>query len=213
MPVWWTSGTTSTEFEAGLTATSRDGCSASRRDRQWRSARPGRGLAERRVVGVDGAVAASDALWMPMIREAELVIAGAVAVDQHGVGMGDFQRAAAIVGSTASRSSEEATARPTSSSTLSSLIDCARSPRSFLHLLFEAGIGRGELARHAVELVGELLQFVRRLHLDAVAEIAAPDAGAASSAVIGTSMRRAMMVPAMIATTRPSPYKGAIRTS
>ena len=35
----------------------------------------------------------------------------------------------------------------------------------------------------------------------------------ARSAVIGTSMRRAMMVPAMIATTRPSPIRSAIRTS
>ena len=35
----------------------------------------------------------------------------------------------------------------------------------------------------------------------------------ARSAVIGTSMRRAMMVPAMIATTRPSAINSAIRTS
>ena len=35
----------------------------------------------------------------------------------------------------------------------------------------------------------------------------------ACSAVIGTSMRCAMMVPAMIATTRPSPIRSAIRTS
>ena len=44
--------------------------------------------------------------------------------------------------------------------------------RPLLHLAFEVGIGLGQLARHAVELVGQLFQLVRGLDLDAVAEIA-----------------------------------------
>ena len=67
MPVWSTSGTTSTELKPASTATSRKRMLGGRAEigNGDRLARGG-GLAERRVVGVDGAVAAFGALSMPI---------------------------------------------------------------------------------------------------------------------------------------------------
>ena len=133
----------------------------------------GGGHAERGVVGVDGAVAAFGRLVdADGFGEVELVVAGVIAVDQHGVGMGDFQRPR---GDRGQHGVEVERGGDRAADLLEhlELVDRLRQiPRPFLHLLFEVGIGRGQLPGHAVELVGKLLQLVRRLHLDAVAEIA-----------------------------------------
>ena len=61
-------------------------------------------------------------------------------------------------------------------------VDGARQiPRALLDLGLQPRIGFGELAGHAVELVGELFQLVGSVHVDAMAEIAGaepPRAGA-----------------------------------
>jgi len=56
-----------------------------------------------------------------------------------------------------------------SSDSLNSWVRCS-------DLLFQAGIGFLQLARHVVELVGERLEFVPGLDRDALREIAAADA-------------------------------------
>ena len=61
-----------------------------------------------------------------------------------------------------------------------------------LHLLLEGGIGLVELGGHPVELIGEPLKLVARLHVDALVEGALQiRAAPASSAWIGVVMRRA----------------------
>ena len=131
------------------------------------------GLAERGVVGVDGAVAAFGRLVdADRFGEVELVVAGVIAVDQHGVGMGDFQRPR---GDRGQHGVEVERGGDRAADLLEhlELVDRLRQiPRPLVHLGFEVRIGLGELPGHAVELVGQLLQLVRRLHLDAVAEIA-----------------------------------------
>ena len=115
--------------------------------------------------------------------QVELMIVGVIAVDQHGVGMGDFERAR---GDRRQHGVEVERGGDRAADLLEhlELVDRLRQiARPLLHLGFEAGIGLGELAGHAVELVGEFLQLVRGLHLDAVAEIAGaetPRAGAAA---------------------------------
>ena len=106
---------------------------------------------------------------------------GVIAVDQHRVGMGDFQRARRHRrqhGVEIERGGD----RAADFLEHLELVDRLRQiARALLDLGFEAGIGFLQLARHAVELVGEFFQLVLGVHVDAMAEIAGaepPRAGA-----------------------------------
>ena len=106
---------------------------------------------------------------------------GVMAVDQHRVGMGDFQRARRH---RRQHRVEVERGGDRAADFLEHLefVDRARQiARARLDLGFEAGIGFLQLAGHAVELVGQFLQLVPGAHLDAMAEIAGaepPRAGA-----------------------------------
>ena len=147
------------------------GCLAEMGDRDRLALR--RRLAERAVAGVDRAMGAFGCLVdADRFRQVELMIAGVIAIDQHGVGMRNLKRAG---GDCRQHRVEIERGGDRAADFLEHLefVDRLRQiPRPLLHLLFEAGIGRGELARHAVELVGELFELVGGLHFDAVAEIA-----------------------------------------
>ena len=104
-----------------------------------------------------------------------------IAVDQHRVGMGDFERAG---GDRRQHGVEIERGGDRAADLLQhlELVDRLREiARALLHLGFEAGIGLVQLAGHAVELVGEFFQLVLGVDVDAMAEIAGaepPRAGA-----------------------------------
>ena len=77
-----------------------------------------------------------------------------------------------MVASSELRSSDEATARPISSSAFNSRIDCSRSRVRSSTFCSRRPIGFLQLPGHAVEVVGEFLDLVGGLDLDAMAEIA-----------------------------------------
>jgi len=104
-----------------------------------------------------------------------------IAIDQHRIGTGDFQR------TRRHRRQHRVEIERGGNGAADflehlELVDRLRQVAGArLHLGFEARIGLVQLPRHAVELIGEFLQFVSGPHIDAVAEIAAaetPRAGA-----------------------------------
>ena len=141
-----------------------------------------RGLAERAEVLVDGEVLALDgAVDADRLRQIELMLRGIIAVNQHRVGVGDFERARRDRrqhGVEIERGSHRA------ADLLEhfELVDRAREVAgACLDLGFKADIRLLQLARHAVELVGQFLQLVGGMDVDALAEIAGaepPRAGA-----------------------------------
>ena len=105
-------------------------------------------------------------------REVEPALGGVVAIDQHRVGMGDFERAR---GHRRQHGVEIERGGDRAADFLQhlELVDRLREVAgALLHLGLEAGIGFRELAGHAVELIGEFFQLVLGPHVDAVAEIA-----------------------------------------
>ena len=78
----------------------------------------------------------------------------------------------ATVGSTASRSSDDTTARPTSSSTFSSATDWARSRVRSLTFCSSWEYEPCNSVAMKLNCVGELFEFVGRLDVDALAKIA-----------------------------------------
>ena len=122
---------------------------APRRDRGSRSARPSL------AASPSGELSASMARWPPSadlvdadrFGEVELAVAGVIAVDQHGVGMGDFQRAR---GDRRQHGVEVERGGDRAADLLEhlQLVDRLRQvARPLLHLGFEVGIGLGELRR------------------------------------------------------------------
>src|SRR5258707_4609271 len=86
------------------------------------------GLGEDALALVDGEMLALGRLVDAAgLDQVELTFGGVIAVDNTASAWVISSAREATVGSTALRSSEEDTARPTSSSTFNSLIDCARS--------------------------------------------------------------------------------------
>ena len=106
---------------------------------------------------------------------------GVIAIDQHGVGIGDFERAR---GDRRQHGVEVERGGDRAADLLEhlQLVDRLREvARALLHLLFEAGIGLRKLPGHAVELACQFFQLVRRLHLDAVGKIAGAEAAGAGA--------------------------------
>ena len=94
------------------------------------------------------------------LGQVELMLRRVIAVDQHRVGMGDFQRAR---GHRRQHGVEIERGGDRAADFLQhlQLVDRLRQiARALLDLGFEAGIGLLQLARHAVELVGEFFQLV-----------------------------------------------------
>ena len=144
----------------------------------------GRGLAEHAGVLVDRAVRAFGvAVDADRLGQGELVPGGVIGIDQDRVGMGDLERAR---GHRRQHGVEIERGGDRAADLFQHLqfVDRAREiAGALLHLGLEARIGFGELAGHAVELVGELFQLVGGAHVDAMAEIAGaepPRAGAAA---------------------------------
>ena len=142
----------------------------------------GGGLAEHAGVLVDREMLAFGGLVdADRFGEVELLLRGVIAVDQHRVGMGDFERARRHRRQHRVEI-ERGGDRAADLLEHLELVDRLREVAgALLDLGFEAGIGLLQLAGHAVELVGEFFQFVRGVHVDAVAEIAGaepPRAGA-----------------------------------
>ena len=109
------------------------------------------------------------------------MLGGVIAIDQHRIGMGDFERAR---GHRRQHGVEIERGGDRAADFLEhlQLVDRLREiAGALLHLGFEARIGLVQLAGHAVELVGEFLQLVLGVDVDAMAEIAGaepPRAGA-----------------------------------
>ena len=148
------------------------------------------------------------------LGQVELMPGGIVAVDQHRIGVGDFERARRHRRQHRVEI-ERGSHRAADLLEHLELVDRAREiAGARLDLGFKADIRLLQLAGHAVELVGQFLQLVGGVDVDALAEIAGaepPRAGA--QAVIGISMRRASSVPARIATKSPSAISSATRHS
>ena len=152
------------------------------------------GFAERRIVGLDRQVLAFGRLVdADRFGEVEFAVRGVIAVNQHRIGMGDFERAR---GDRRQHRVEVERGRHRAADLFQhfQLVDRLRQiPRPLLHLGLEAGIGFRQLARHAVELVGELFQLVGVFTSMRWLKSPAPSRCApARSALIGTSIRRAM---------------------
>ena len=130
-------------------------------------------LAQRRALALDGAVAAFRILVdADRFRQVEAVARGVIGVDQHRVGMGDFQRARRHRRQHRVEI-ERGGDRAADLFQHLQLVDGLREVAgALLHLPFEVGVGLLQLRGHAVELSGELFQLIGGLHLDAVAELA-----------------------------------------
>jgi len=197
-PFWSTSGTTSTNGSRPRPQHPAADDPRSRRDWGSRSARRARRLAERAAGLVDGEMAAFGRfIDADRFGQVELMVGGVIAVDQHRIGMGDFERAGGHRrqhGVEIERGGNRAA--DLLEALLARLIDCARS-RVRSSPSIQVGIGFGELACHAVELVASSSSSsaVCTSILWSKSPAAEPPAPA-RSAVIGTSMRRANTVPA-----------------
>ena len=107
--------------------------------------------------------------------EIEAMVAGIVAIDQHGVGAGDFDRARRHRrqhGVEIERGGDGAADLFEHLQLVDRLREVAR---ALLDLGLQPVIGFLEPARHAVELAGKLLQLVAGVDVDAMAEIAAAE--------------------------------------
>ena len=159
-PCWSTSGTTSTEWKPAASAPSRKrmvrrGIEIGQRDRLALRG----GFAERAAVAPrsrDGCLRPILSMPIASVRLKRCLI-GVIAIDQHGVGMGDFERAR---GDRRQHGVEVERGGDRAADLLEhlQLVDRLREvARALLHLAFEAGIGLGQLAGHAVELARPVL--------------------------------------------------------
>ena len=142
----------------------------------------GRGLAEQAGLFVDRKMPSLDRFVDAVgFDQIELMLGGVVAIDQHRIGASDFQRPGRDRrqhGVEIKRGGDRTSDLFEHLQLVDRLCEVAG---ALFHLGFEDGIGLLELARHAVELVGELFQLVLGVDVDAVTEIAGaepPRAGA-----------------------------------
>ena len=142
----------------------------------------GGGRAEHAGALVDGQMRAFGGLVdADRLRQVELLLRRIIAVDQHRIGMGDFERAGRH---RRQYGVEIERGRNRAADFLENLkfIDRLRQiAGALLDLGFKAGIGFMQLAGHAVELIGEFFQLVLGVDVDAMAEIALAETARAAA--------------------------------
>ena len=150
-------------------------------------------FAEHAVVGVDREMAALGGLVdADRFGEVECVVGGIIAVDQHRIGVGDFERAG---GDRRQHGVEIERGRDRAADFLEhlQLIDRLREiPRAFLHLPFEVGIGLRNCPAMLFNCLASSSSSSAVLTSIRWPKSPAPSRRAPVwKAVIGTSMRRA----------------------